>query len=153
MWQHEAEADNGMEEGLGDSSESAPIAFSKDMHTEMENETIRNNPTGTRFQLYKDQMVPSMTSSLVRVEDEETYTDLRNSVDDNRAEVPININVAEEPRREPMGHAIMSTIRTNNAFAQFNFTRGRRNYEDSTAESSSSSRRERDRDVVPIMSP
>ncbi|CAA2995153.1 cryptochrome 1 2 [Olea europaea subsp. europaea] len=30
MWQHEAGADNGMEEGLGDSSESAPIAFSQE---------------------------------------------------------------------------------------------------------------------------
>ncbi|CAI9775431.1 unnamed protein product [Fraxinus pennsylvanica] len=153
MWQHEAETDNGMEEGLGDSSESAPIAFPQDMQTEMENETIRNNPTGTRIQLYEDQMVPSMTSSLVRVEDEETYIDLGNTVFDSRAEVPINVNVVEEPREEPLGHATMPTISTNNAFPQFYFTRGRRNSEDSTAESSSSSRRERDRDVVPIWSP
>ncbi|KAL2489203.1 Cryptochrome-1 [Forsythia ovata] len=153
MWQNEAATENGMEEGLGDSSESASIAFPQDMQTEMENETIRINPTGTRIQRYEDQMVPSMTSSLVRIEDEETYVDLGNSVYDSRAEVPMNVNAAEDPRRAPPGHAIMPIVRTNNAFPQFNFTTGRRNSEDSTAESSSSSRRERDGGVVPLWSP
>ncbi|KAI3460034.1 hypothetical protein Pfo_016697 [Paulownia fortunei] len=157
MWQHEtasrAAIENGMEEGLGDSSESIPIAFPPDTQMEMDNEPIRNNPTNTIIRRYEDQMVPSMTSSFIRVEDEETSIDLRNSVDDGRAEVPSNINVTEEPRREPHGHAIMQTDRTNDAFPQSNFSRGRRNSEDSTAESSSISRIERDGGVVPVWSP
>lgn len=157
MWQLEtasrAAFENGMEEGLGDSSESTPIAFPPDTQMEMDNEPIRNNPPNTVIRRYEDQMVPSMTSSFIRIEDEETSIDLRSSGDDNRAEVPSNINMAEEPRREPHGHAVMETDRTNAVFPQFNFARGRRNSEDSTAESSSSTRRERDGGVVPVWSP
>ncbi|KAK4434202.1 Cryptochrome-1 [Sesamum alatum] len=157
MWQHEAASraaiENGMEEGLGDSSESTPIAFPSDTHMEMDNEPIRNNPTNPIIRHYEDQMVPSMTSSFLRVEDEETSIDLRNSVDDSRAEVPSNINVTEEPRREAHGHAIMQADRTIDAYPHTHFSRARRNSEDSTAESSSGSRRERDGGVVPVWSP
>lgn len=150
MWQHEtssrAALENGMEEGLGDSSDSTPIAFPPDTQMEiMDNEPIRNNPTTTVIRRYEDQMVPSMTSSFIRVEDEETSVDLRINGDDSRAEVPSNINVMEEPRREP--------DRENGGFPQNNLLRVRRNSEDSTAESSSSGRRERDGGVVPVWSP
>ncbi|XP_057773231.1 cryptochrome-1 [Salvia miltiorrhiza] len=154
MWQLEGASqtaiENGMEEGLGDSSESIPIAFPPDTHMEMDNEPIRHNPPNTVMRRYEDQMVPSMTSSFIRVEDEETSVDLRSSGD----EVPSNANAAEQPRREPPhGHAIIQTDRTNDAFPQSNFARGRRNSEDSTAESSSTTRRERDGGVVPVWSP
>lgn len=147
MWQLEgASIQNGMEEGLGDSSESnpIPIAFPPDTQMEMDHEPIRNNPPNTVIRRYEDQMVPSMTSSFIRVEDEETSVDLRSSGDDD--EVPSNVNAREEPRREePHGHtAMMQTA---------NFARGRRNSEDSTAESSSTTRRERDGGVVPVWSP
>ncbi|KAG6409198.1 hypothetical protein SASPL_132232 [Salvia splendens] len=157
MWQLEGASqtaiENGMEEGLGDSSESIPIAFPPDTNMEMDTEPIRNNPPHATIRRYEDQMVPSMTSSFIRVEDEETSVDLRSSGDDNRAEVPSNVNTAEEPRREPHGHTIFQTDRTNDAFPQFNFARVRRNSEDSTAESSSTTRRERDGGVVPVWSP
>ncbi|KAK4483947.1 hypothetical protein RD792_011157 [Penstemon davidsonii] len=145
MWQHEAASraaiENGMEEGLGDSSEStALIAFPPDTDMDMDHEPIRNNnnPTATINRRYEDQMVPSMTSSFLRVEDEETSTYVRNTAD-GRGEVPANVNVNDEVRREPIG----------NALAEFN----RRNSEDSTAESSINGRRERDGGVVPVWSP
>ncbi|KAL6542845.1 Cryptochrome-1 [Orobanche hederae] len=77
MWQHEAASraviENGTEEGLGDSSESPPpppIAFPHDMEEDHAAD-IRNNPATTTIRHYEDQMVPSMTTSLVRVEEEE----------------------------------------------------------------------------------
>lgn len=149
MWQHEAASraaiENGMEEGLGDSSESTPIAFPQDTQMEMDNEPIRHNPMPTiTNRRYRDQMVPSMTSSFIRLEDEETSIDLRRSAD-SRGEVPSNVNVIEGPRRESVVHQI---VRTNDAFP-----RVRRTSEDSTAESSNGSRRERDSGVVPVWSP
>lgn len=139
-----------MEEGLGDSSDSTPIAFPQDTQMEMDNEPIRNNPAPTiTNRRYRDQMVPSMTSSFIRLEDEETSIDLRRSAD-SRAEVPsnVNVNVIEGQRRE-----IGQAVRFNEGFARGNFGRVRRNSEDSTAESSNGSRRERDSGVVPVWSP
>ncbi|XP_042064650.1 cryptochrome-1-like [Salvia splendens] len=157
MWQQEGASqtaiENGMEEGLGDSSESIPIAFPPDTDMEMDNEPIRNNPPNAVIRRYEDQMVPSMTSSFIRVADEETSVDLRSTGDDNRAEVPSNVNPVEELRRERLAQAIIQTGRTNDGFLQSNFARGRRNSEDSTAESSSSTRRERDGGIVPVWSP
>ncbi|KAJ4701338.1 cryptochrome 1 [Melia azedarach] len=76
MWQQEAASraaiENGTEEGLGDSSDSAPIAFPQDILMEENPEPARNDLPATA-QCYEDQMVPSMTSSLVRVE-EESFT-------------------------------------------------------------------------------
>ncbi|CAK9137435.1 unnamed protein product [Ilex paraguariensis] len=156
MWQHEAASraaiENGTEEGLGDSSELATIAFPQDTQMEMDQETVRNNPT-TAIRRYGDQMVPSMTSSLLRVEEEETSLDIRNSAEDSRAEVPTDVNVDQQPMRETFNQASIQTVRSNNTLPQFNLTIGRRNSEDSTAESSSSSRRERDGGVVPVWSP
>lgn len=155
MWQQEAASraaiENGTEEGLGDSSESAPIAFPRDTQMEEIPEPSRNNlPTTARH--YEDQMVPSMTSSLVRVEEEESSLDLRNSVEDSRAEVPRNANVNQEPRRDTLNQGVLQTVGIN-TFPQFNAATGLANAEDSTAESSSTSRRERDGGVVPVWSP
>lgn len=155
MWQLEAASravmENGTEEGLGDSSDSAPIAFPQDM--EEDHGTFRTNPTTTTIRRYEDQMVPSMTASLVRGEDEETSSDLR--VENGRAEVPINVNMIQEPRTEVVNQPIEQTAQMNNILPRFNIAIGLRDAEDSTAESSSSSsiRRERDGGVVPVWSP
>lgn len=146
MWQHEAASraviENGTEEGLGDSSDSAPIAFPQDM--EEDRTALRNNPTTTTIRRYEDQMVPSMTTSLVRVEEEETSSDLR--VERGRAEVPTTLNMDEEP-----GTDILNQV---NNLQHFNIAMALRDAEDSTAESSSSTiRRERDGGVVPVWSP
>lgn len=157
MWQNEAASraalENGTEEGLGDSSESGPIAFPQDMQMEMDQEPVRNNNAATTaIRHYEDQMVPSMTSSLVRTEYDETSVDLRNAVE-NRAEVPRTVNVSEEPPRDVTTHHIRQTVESNNIMPLYSFTIGRRNSEDSTAESSSSGQRERDGGIVPVWSP
>lgn len=149
MWQLEAASraalENGTEEGLGD-SESMPIAFPPDIHMDMDHEPITTNHNTVRR--YEDQMVPTLTSSLLRVEEEESSLDLRNSVD-SRAEVPTNINQA--PRRDVFDQGAVHTVQ-NNANLSQNIMVGIRNAEDSTAESSGS-RRERDGGVVPVWSP
>ena len=156
MWQQEAASraaiENGSEEGLGDSTESAPFAFPQDIQMEENLEPARNNALAT-IRRYEDQMVPSMTSSLLRGEREEPSSDLRTSAEVSRAEVPRNININQEPRRDTINQGIPQTARNNNTFPQFNFPIGVGNAEDSTAESSSSSRRERDGGVVPVWSP
>lgn len=157
MWQLEAASraamENGIEEGLGD-SETGPIAFPQDMQVEItQHHPIRNNPTTAGIRRYEDQMVPSITSSILRIEDEETSTDVRNSAETSRAEVPITVNMIEEARNEAFSQP-HTTARNNNMLPQFNFLVGRRNSEDSTAESSSiGGRRERDGGVVPVWSP
>ncbi|KAJ9545877.1 hypothetical protein OSB04_025584 [Centaurea solstitialis] len=158
MWQHEAASravlENGMEEGLGDSSDDAPIAFPQDMQMEMEQETVRNhNHTSITVRHYEDQMVPSLTASLLRggdreeeeEEEEELNSDHRNLANDGRAEVPDDV-MDREPVRESVHREL----------AQFNVQIALRNAEDSAAESSNgtaASRRERDGVVVPVWSP
>ncbi|KAJ6735695.1 CRYPTOCHROME [Salix viminalis] len=155
MWQHEAASraaiENGTEEGLGDSSESALIAFPEDIHMEENHEPVRNNHPATNRH-HEDQMVPSMTSSFLRIEDE-TSSDVRNYTGDGRAEVPRDVNVNQEPRRDALNQGFVQTVRNNTALPPFNVLRGLTNVEDSTAESSSSSRRERDGGIVPVWSP
>lgn len=157
MWQQEAASraaiENGIEEGLGDSSESTPIAFPQDIQMAENHEPLRNNPPMTICR-YEDQMVPSMTSSLVRVEEEEPSSDIRNLVEESRAEVPMNLNETEElAARITLNQAVLQTVHSNN-LPQLNTSLVLRNAaEDSTAESSSSSRRERDGGVVPVWSP
>ncbi|THF95792.1 hypothetical protein TEA_020810 [Camellia sinensis var. sinensis] len=159
MWQHEATSraalENGTEEGLGE-SEALPVAFPPDtqMDVDVHEPARNNNPTMARR--YEDQMVPSMTSSLLRVEEEEVSLDLRNRATDSRAEVPTNVNVNQEPRREVLNQGVMQlqAVRSNATPPQFNIRIGLQNAEDSMAESSSnSSRRERDGGVVPVWSP
>ena len=155
MWQlaaaSRAAIENGTEEGLGD-SESAPIAFPQDIQMEEPPEPVRNNPTTAAVRRYEDQMVPSMTSSFQRIE-EEPSLDGQNSVENSRAEVPINVNANQEPRRGTFNLGVTHTVRSNNNLPQFNIMIGLNNAEDSTAESSITSRRERDGGVVPVWSP
>ncbi|KAF5461884.1 hypothetical protein F2P56_017945 [Juglans regia] len=155
MWQQEAASraaiENGTEEGLGE-SDSTPIAFPQDIQMEENHEPVRNNPS-TTIRRYEDQMVPSMTSSLVRVEEEEPSLDLRNLAVDNRGEVPTNLNGNQESMRNTLNQPVLQTVRRDN-LAQFGTPIVLRSApEDSTAESSSSSRRERDGGVVPVWSP
>ncbi|KAK4804525.1 hypothetical protein SAY86_004342 [Trapa natans] len=165
MWQHEAASraavENGTEEGLGESSEIAPIAFPQDVPMEEDigpaprPEPPRNQnnlPGPTRR--YEDQMVPSITS-LVRAEEDETSSDIRNSVGNSRGEVPAtNVNVNT---REVSNARAFQTVRgnANNLLHHYNFTMGIHNTaEESTAESSSTTgRRERSGGVVPVWSP
>lgn len=146
MWQQEAASravlENGTEEGLGDSFDSTPIAFPQDIIMEDDDEVTRNAPATMTVRRYEDQMVPSMTSSLVRVEEEETSTEVENTVEESRAVVPTDANMAnQEPRTfgEVMTNHVMPRV----------------DGEDSTADSSSSGsgRRERDGGVVPVWSP
>lgn len=152
MWQLEAAAraalENGTDEGLGD-SESMPIAFPNDLQMDIDNDPERNN--ATTVQHYEDQMVPSMASSFFRVEDEEASLDLQNSAADNRAEVPTDLNVYQELRREVVNPGHMQTVRINGILPQFNDSTLILNGEDSTAESLSSS--SSGRGVVPVWSP
>ncbi|XP_010267725.1 PREDICTED: cryptochrome-1 isoform X4 [Nelumbo nucifera] len=158
MWQHEAAsraaAENGIEEGLGDSSDSVPFAFPQDIQMEVDHEPIRNNPT-TMIRRYGDQMVPSITSSLMRVEEDEgSSVDLRHLAEDGRPEVPANLNLDLEPRRETLNQGDVQMVRNNNIIPQFNANLRLHNAEDSTAESSSSSSgRGRDGGIVPVWSP
>lgn len=156
MWQQVAASraaiESGTEEGLGDSFESTPIAFPQDIQMEETDERIRHNPPPVA-RPYEDQRVPSITSSLVRVEEEETSSDLRNTTGDSRAEVPNNVNVRQNARgRETLNQQPLQAVQRNTQLQ--NTTVELRNaVEDSTAESSSSSRRERDGGVVPVWSP
>ncbi|KAJ9560389.1 hypothetical protein OSB04_005549 [Centaurea solstitialis] len=150
MWQHEAASrailENGIEEGLGDSSEDAPIAFPQDMEMEMDETTLRTNPTTTTIRHYEDQMVPSMTTSLVRGGGEESSSDLANLAEDSRAEVPTNEGVDGN----------LQTGRTDNVQPPMDITRALRNGDELGVESSNSSgssSRERDGGVVPVWSP
>ncbi|CAL0305564.1 unnamed protein product [Lupinus luteus] len=155
MWQLEAASravtENGTEEGLGDSSESIGVAFPQDIQMEESDEPARNNspPVARRYQ---DQMVPSITSSLARVEEEVT-SDIRNSAEESRAEVPINVN-ARQNARDTLNERMLQTTQRN-AQLQYNTGMHMRNAaEDSAVESSSSRmRRERDGGIVPEWSP
>ncbi|CAL0317866.1 unnamed protein product [Lupinus luteus] len=154
MWQQEAAyraaTENGTEEGLGDSFESTPIAFPDDIQMEERHEPVRNNPPASAAtRRYEDQMVPSITSSLVRVEEEETSSDVQNSAEENRAEVPVNV-IAQQNARE----MALRTANRNTQLPHNNTTMWLSNAaEDSTAESSSSTRRERGGGEVPVWSP
>ncbi|XAR48557.1 Deoxyribodipyrimidine photo-lyase [Bertholletia excelsa] len=155
MWELEAASraavENGTEEGLGD-SEAMPIAFPSDLQMDVDHEPPRNNLSAVR--LYEDQMVPSMTSSLFRAEEEDTSLNIRNFVVENRAEVPTNVNVNQEPRGEGINQGITQTVRNRATLPEFNTGMGLRNAGDSTSESSATSRRrERDGGVVPVWSP
>jgi cryptochrome 1 len=156
MWQQEAASraaiENGTEEGLGDSAESTPIAFPQDIQMAENHEPVRDN-LPTTIRRYEDQMVPSMTTSLVRVEEEEPSSDLQNLAADSRAEVPTNVNVNQDATRNILHPAVVQSVHSPNP-PQFNTPIVLRDAaEDSTAESSSGIRRERDGGVVPVWSP
>ncbi|KAL9265610.1 Cryptochrome-1-like protein [Drosera capensis] len=154
MWQQEAASraanEYGTEEGLGDSSEGAPIAFPQDLQMEVDDQPARDNQTTTNRR-YEDQMVPSITSSFIRFEDEEASSDRRSSAADGRAEVPRNVNGNQAP--EPLNQGAQVNTRSRSVQQQFNFSIGLRDVEESTADSSSSNRGGRSGGVVPVWSP
>ncbi|XXG61229.1 hypothetical protein AAC387_Pa04g2939 [Persea americana] len=155
MWQQEAASraaiENGTEEGLGDSSESPLIDFPQEIQMEVDHEPVRPNATtAAAARRYEDQMVPSMTISSLRVEDEEERSsNARTSSEDSRPEVPSNMNTTD-PHNEATYHGGLPTVRNNSL--QFNEVVGLQNAVLSTAESSSGGR-ERDGGVVPVWSP
>lgn len=157
MWQLEAtsraEVENGTEEGLGESSESIPAAFAQDTQMEETHEPVRNNPLPVA-RSFLDQMVPSITSTLLRVEDEETTSDLRNSAEESSAaEVAINVNAQQNAGGVTWNERILQSAHRNTQ-VQYNTTMELRNVaEDSAVESSSGTRRERDGGSVPVWSP
>ncbi|CAA6665031.1 unnamed protein product [Spirodela intermedia] len=154
MWELEAVSratvENGTEEGLGDSSDVAPIDFPQDIQMEVEREPVRANNAGVMARRNEDQMVPSMTSSLVR-DDEEVSVDLRNSHNDNRTEVPGNMGFDPEPLRDAANQGGAAPVGENNNAHRFNRI-GLEDAADSTSESSSSWTA-RDGGVVPVWSP
>ena len=99
---------NGMEEGLGDSSE---VPFPQELQMEIDRQPAQataNVPMTARRR--EDQMVPTMTASLNRAETE-VSADLGNG-EDSRAEVPSQAHFGPRAEREEM---IQNT--EDNAFA------------------------------------
>uniref|UniRef100_A0A7N0UM23 Photolyase/cryptochrome alpha/beta domain-containing protein n=1 Tax=Kalanchoe fedtschenkoi TaxID=63787 RepID=A0A7N0UM23_KALFE len=139
MWQLEstsrAALENGMEEGLGDSFDSTPIAFPQDIQMQENPETLRNN-LNTFPPRSGDQMVPSITS-FVHTEHEENSAD-------SGGHVPVNLNLNQD--------IPTPAFQNINASPQLRATVGIRIAEDSASESSSSGGR-REGGVVPVWSP
>ena len=158
MWEQEAAyraaIENGTEEGLGDSAE-ALIEFPQDLRMDVDREPVRNNFNQTDVSRHhQDQMVPSITSTLFRVEDYQTSSDFQqHSASDGRAEVPRNVNTNQE--RAPQNQRVLEARRRNNAIPppQVNHSFGMLNMEESTAESSSTTSGGRSSGVVPVWSP
>lgn len=125
MWQLEAASraamDNGMEEGLGDSSEVPPIEFPQESQMEVDREPARVTANVlTTARRRDDQMVPTMTSSLNRVETE-ISADLRSS-EDSRAEVPSHVHFEPRTEREEMIRSTAgNAVRTNGIHQHNNF--------------------------------
>ncbi|XP_021743539.1 cryptochrome-1-like isoform X2 [Chenopodium quinoa] len=165
MWEQEAAyraaIENGTEEGLGDSAEYAPIEFPQDLRMDIDREPVRNNNQIDINRRHEDQMVPSITSTLFRVDDYETSSDVQqHSVGDGRAEVPRNVNANQVQVREPPNQGVTPgspAPRRNNVTPQrqVNITFGLQNIEieQSTAESSSTTGGSRSSGVVPVWSP
>ncbi|KAK9134266.1 hypothetical protein Syun_013596 [Stephania yunnanensis] len=156
MWEQEAAwkaaIENGTDEGLGDSTELTPIAFPRDIQMDVDTEPVRNN-TPTTVRHHQDQMVPSMTCSSLRVDEEESSFDIRNTAENVRAEVPMNVNMAPGAQGDTLNPWDQQTVRRDNNLVHFNVRGGVQDAEDSTSESSHGSRRERDGGVVPVWSP
>lgn len=155
MWQLEAVSratvENGTEEGLGDSSDVAPIDFPQDVQMEVEREPARAHNAGALARRNEDQMVPSMTSSLAR-DDEEASADLRRSHGDNRTEVPGNMmGFDPEPPRGAANQGGAAPVGETADILRLNPI-GLEDAADSTSESSSSWTG-RDGGVVPVWSP
>ncbi|KAK9110702.1 hypothetical protein Sjap_018762 [Stephania japonica] len=156
MWEQEAAwraaIENGTDEGLGDSTELTPIAFPRDIQMDVDTEPVQNN-TPTTVRHHQDQMVPSMTCSSLRVDEEESSFDIRNTAENGRAEVPMNVNMAQGTRGETLNPWDQQTARRDNNLVHFNTRGGVQDVEDSTSESSHGSRSERDGGIVPVWSP
>ncbi|CAL5027150.1 unnamed protein product [Urochloa decumbens] len=124
MWQLEAASratmNNGMEEGLGDSSEVPPIEFPQELQMEVDRQpaqaTANVQMTARRRE---DQMVPTMTSSLNRAETE-ISADLGNS-EDTRAQVPFHAHLEPRVQRQDAIHNAEGPALRTNGFHQPNF--------------------------------
>ncbi|KAK8971124.1 Cryptochrome-1 [Platanthera guangdongensis] len=81
MWEIEAASrasmENGAEEGLGDSSDLSSLAYPQEIHMEIDHEPNRTNNLQATTRRHLDQMVPSITSSSLRTEDEEVNNVVR----------------------------------------------------------------------------
>ncbi|KAG8071160.1 hypothetical protein GUJ93_ZPchr0006g41640 [Zizania palustris] len=105
MWELEAASraamENGMEEGLGDSSDAPPIAFPRELQMEVDREPVQTTVHGPAMvgRRREDQMVPSMTSSLIRAETE-LSADFGNNSMDSRPEVPSQVHFQPRAERE-----------------------------------------------------
>lgn len=143
--------ENGNEEGFGESDLTMPITFPAELQMEVDHEPARNNNNtnnNAMVRRYEDQMVPSMTSSFLRIEDEEALSDLRGN--DSRAEVPTNFEGNQE--METLNGENMSNVQSEGSIRHFNVTTGLRDGAGNLpAESSSTTRR--DGGVVPVWSP
>ncbi|EHA8591962.1 putative Cryptochrome-1 [Cocos nucifera] len=155
VWQLEAATraaiENGTEEGLGDSSELPPIGFPEEMQMEVDHEPFRNTTNSPAVgRRHEDQMVPSITSSIIRADEEEVSADLGNTARDNRPEVPSDVNYDAEVHREEIDRGGLQTVRDD--VVQHFSPAGLQSPAQSTADSSSG-RTERDGGVVPVWSP
>ncbi|KAL5216453.1 hypothetical protein ABZP36_007854 [Zizania latifolia] len=160
MWQLEAASraamDNGMEEGLGDSSEVPPIDFPQELQMEIDREPARiTTNVLTTARRRQDQMVPTMTSSLNRAETE-ISADLGNSVD-SRAHVPSHVHFQPQTEQEETVHTNAgNAARTNGIHQHNNFQQPQHRMRDVPAPSvseASSGWTGREGGVVPVWSP
>lgn len=161
MWELEAASraaiENGMEEGLGDSSEVPPIDFPQELQMEVDREPVRTaiqTPmmAGRRRE---DQMVPSMTSSFARAETELT-ADFGNNSEDSRPEVPSNVHLhPRTEREETVEDGTSNAVRMNGIHQQHSrqHTLHRIQGAVPTASEASSSWTGREGGVVPVWSP
>ncbi|XP_031492190.1 cryptochrome-1 isoform X1 [Nymphaea colorata] len=151
MWQLEAASraaiENGAQEGLGDSSEETMAIYPLEASMEVDHQPTRINTTNASRR-QQDQMVPSMTFSFLRVEEEPSSNNQTLSVG-SRPEVPSAVNISYESQRE---EPIVIGRQTFGDISQFHVISRLQAAEESTAESSST-QRERDGGVVPVWSP
>jgi cryptochrome 1 len=144
-----------MEEGLGDSSDVPLIEFPQDLQMEVHWEPARvtaNVPTTA--QRRQDQMVPTMTASLNRVETE-VSADLGNS-QDSRAEVPSRMHFEQRTEGQEMIRSTGNAVRTNGIHHHNNFQQPQhrmRNVFATSVSEASSSWTGREGGVVPVWSP
>jgi cryptochrome 1 len=161
MWELEAASraaiENGMEEGLGDSSEVPPIDFPQELQMEVDREPVRT-AIGTPMMAGRrreDQMVPSMTSSLVRAETELT-ADFGNNSEDTRPEVPSNALLQPRiGREEIVEDGTSNAVRMDGFHQQHNLQQTLHRMQGATPTTSeaSSSWTGREGGVVPVWSP
>ncbi|PKA56750.1 Cryptochrome-1 [Apostasia shenzhenica] len=156
MWQIEAASraalENGTEEGLGDSSELPAVNFPQEMQIELDHEqdtgTTHLQSTSRRL---LDQMVPSITSSFLRIEEEEVSVDNGNIEEESRAEVPMtNVNFVSQNHGAPDQHGAQ-VLRIDANPLQLGPTRV--HHMEHFSEESSSSCSGRDGGLVPVWSP
>lgn len=142
MWQIEAASrasmENGTEEGLGDSSDLSSLNYPQEIHMEVDRDSNRTNNFQATARRFLDQMVPSITSSLVRTEEEDVSADVSNTRDDGGAEVSMtNENFDDQSHGATVQDGVLQVVR-NNTVLQFN---------------PATSYSERDGGVVPVWSP